>query len=77
VKKKLSLNKETIRNLSAEEMKGVAGANTNTDTTVDLCCASCGTCNTLICPTQWWTCAGCITGVPNCVVTNGLNTCDC
>ena len=74
--KKLSLNKETIRNLTNDELGQVAGGNA-TATTCIPCEITCGTCDTLCCPTEWFTCRNCITGEPFCHVTGGLNTCEC
>ena len=54
--KKLSLSKETLRNLSGHEMKGVPGGISNTccnssgDYTIETCTP---TCNTRICGTEY------------------------
>jgi hypothetical protein len=65
MKKKLLLNKETIRNLTSDELKGVAAAGTGTDTTVQLCDLTCGTCTTLF---------TCVTCDPLCLTNDGCET---
>jgi hypothetical protein len=68
--RKLSLNKETVRHLTKEELKGVAGGNpTNHNTCPNTCANTCPS----TCPS---TCSGtgCNESVVVCI-TQGPNTC--
>jgi hypothetical protein len=62
--RKLSLKKETVRHLTNEELKGVAGGATNhtCNTCADTCPSTCASTCASTCPE---TCGPCITVGPN------------